>query len=146
MCTMMLHYLAYNANLGLWNESMHQLDKNITAHIWLPHTLTPFKFFPQRENGSIIITTEQEWNANDGKRFKSLRSHQQFFCELLKETITAIDRSQNENLSGKTSENYRSNHTAFTSQFVLSNTDDAHVDILTNFTQRKLALTLTANL
>ena len=41
-------------------------------------SLTPFKFFSQRENGSIIITTEQEWNANDGKTFKSLRSHQQF--------------------------------------------------------------------
>ena len=47
------------------------------------------------------------------------------------------------NLSGKTSKNYPPNRAAFTSQFVISNTDDAHVDIITNFTQRKLALTLT---
>ena len=47
-------------------------------------------------------------------------------------------------LSGKTSKNYPPNRTAFTCQFVISNTDDAHVDVITNFLQRKLALTLTA--
>ena len=76
----------------------------------------------QRENGSIVITIEQEWTANDGKTFKSLRSHQNFFCEMLKEIITAIEVKM-KNLSGKTSVNYRSNRTAVTSQFAISNTD-----------------------